>query len=92
MPRSAVIVAVPEAETVVRDWRRQHTYDAPLGVPAHVTLLFPFVPAHRLGEAEPRLREIVGAAPAFDLSFSRARRVFRASSTSSQTRPGRSVR
>ena len=51
MPRSAVIVAVPEAETVVRDWRRQHTYDAPLGVPAHVTLLFPFVPAHRLGDA-----------------------------------------
>jgi len=74
MPRSAVIVAVPEAETVVRDWRRQHTYDAPLGVPAHVTLLFPFVPAHRLGDAEPRLREIVAAAPAFELAFSRTAR------------------
>jgi 2'-5' RNA ligase len=64
-----VVVTVPEAEPVVRDWRLRHTYDAPLGMPAHVTLLFPFVPADRLGGAQARVAEVVAAAPAFDVAF-----------------------
>src|SRR5215216_5253276 len=50
VPRSALIVAVPEAEPLVGGWRLRYD-DASLGVPAHVTLLFPFMPAEELGEA-----------------------------------------
>jgi 2'-5' RNA ligase len=69
-----VIVTVPEAEPVVGGWRMQYTDDAPAGIPPHVTVLFPFVPADRVGEAELRVGEIVAAAPAFELRFARTAR------------------
>jgi 2'-5' RNA ligase superfamily protein len=37
-------VLVPEAEPAVGDWRRRHTRDGSAGMPAHVTLLYPFAP------------------------------------------------
>ncbi len=40
--RGGLIVPVPEAEAVVQGWRARFAPDAALGVPAHVTLLFPF--------------------------------------------------
>jgi 2'-5' RNA ligase superfamily len=43
---SAVLVPVPEAERVVSRHRARLDAAAGLGVPAHVTVLFPFVPAH----------------------------------------------
>ena len=78
MPRldhaSAVVVHVPEAEPVVGEWRRGHTYDAPLGMPAHVTILYPFVSRAELAEAEPRLAELVAKHEAFDATFARTAR------------------
>ena len=72
--RSAVLVEVPEAEPVVGEWRLQYTLDAPAGIPAHVTLLFPFVEPARLGEVEERLAQIIAGTPAFDVTFARAAR------------------
>jgi 2'-5' RNA ligase len=72
--RSAVVITVPEAEPVVGDWRRRHTYDAPLGMPAHVTVLFPFVPFEQAGDAAGRVAELMAAKPAFDLVFRRTAR------------------
>jgi 2'-5' RNA ligase len=72
--RSAVLVEVPEAEPVVGEWRRRYTLDAPAGIPAHVTILFPFVEPGRLGEAEGRLAELVAGTAAFDLTFARTAR------------------
>jgi 2'-5' RNA ligase len=70
-----VIVAVPEAEPAVGELRLRHTYDAPLGVPAHVTLLYPFVPAAELDdEIEERLARLIAAAPAFVVTFARVAR------------------
>lgn len=43
MPQSAFIVRVPEAEPHVRHLRERFDPSARLGVPAHVTLLFPFM-------------------------------------------------
>ena len=43
MPQSAFIVRVPEAEPHVSRWREQFDPSSRLGVPAHVTLLFPFM-------------------------------------------------
>ena len=44
---SAVIVAVPAAEPAVRAHRQQFDRAAAWGVPAHVTVLYPFVPPFR---------------------------------------------
>jgi 2'-5' RNA ligase len=66
-----VIVVVPEAEPIVGRWRLQHTLDAPLGIPAHVTLLFPFVEPERVAQVEDRLAGLVAATPAFEVVFAR---------------------
>jgi 2'-5' RNA ligase len=39
---SALIVPVPDAEPAVASWRRAHDPSAALGIPAHITLLYPF--------------------------------------------------
>jgi 2'-5' RNA ligase len=39
---SALVVLVPEAEPVIRSWRRAYTLDGAAGMPGHVTLLYPF--------------------------------------------------
>jgi 2'-5' RNA ligase len=43
MPESAFIAAVPEAEPYVAKLREQFDPSAKLGVPAHITLLYPFM-------------------------------------------------
>ena len=46
--RSMVIIPVPEAADAVDRWREETCNDKPsIGVPAHITLIFPFVPAGR---------------------------------------------
>lgn len=73
--QTAVLVHVPEAEPIVGGWRLRHTYDAPLGIPAHVTLHFPFVPADRLdGEVEARLAELLRETEPFDVAFAHTAR------------------
>jgi hypothetical protein len=47
---TAILLAVPEAEALVHDWRAQGDPSAAHGVPAHVTLLYPFLPAERIDE------------------------------------------
>ncbi|MEL6890230.1 MAG: 2'-5' RNA ligase family protein [Actinomycetota bacterium] len=44
MRETALLVEVPEAEPFVGGWRLRHDPVAVLGVPAHATALFPFVP------------------------------------------------
>jgi hypothetical protein len=48
--RTALIVAVPEAEPHVAALRQAHDSFAPLGVPAHITILFPFAPPEAVDE------------------------------------------
>jgi hypothetical protein len=40
---SALVVMVPEAEPLVRPFRERHDPAAAAGVPAHITLLYPFL-------------------------------------------------
>ena len=75
MNLTAVVVHVPEAEPLVGELRLRHTDDGRAGMPPHVTLLVPFVPAPRLSpEVEKRLAEIVGAVEAFEVTFPRTAR------------------
>lgn len=41
--QTAVVVPVPAAEPLVSAWRARFDRSAPLGVPAHITVLYPFL-------------------------------------------------
>jgi 2'-5' RNA ligase len=74
VPRSALIIAVPEAEPLVHEWRMRYD-NAALGIPAHVTLIFPFVPADEIGdELLAGLRELFAQQPAFSFTLARVAR------------------
>jgi 2'-5' RNA ligase superfamily len=72
MPRTALIVVVPEAEPAVAALRLEHDWSAPLGVPAHVTVLYPFAGPDEVDEAE--LAEALAAVPPFDFTLDRVER------------------
>jgi 2'-5' RNA ligase len=74
--RSAVILAVPEAAEIVDRWREQSCHAKPSnGVPPHVTLLFPFVPATALDDAViSLLAEVIAGMPAFEFALRSAAR------------------
>lgn len=48
---SALLIEVPEAERVIEHWRTLFDPSALIGIPAHVTVLYPFLPPNRLDEA-----------------------------------------
>jgi 2'-5' RNA ligase len=67
MPRTALIVVVPEAEPAVSALRLEHDWSAARGVPAHITILFPFADGADVDEAA--LAEAVAPVPAFDFEL-----------------------
>ena len=74
MPRTALVVVVPEAEPLVGEWRERYD-NASLGIPAHVTLLFPFVPTDAADDALlDELRALFAARPSFWFSLPRVAR------------------
>lgn len=63
---SAVLVSVPEAEHVVKVHRDRFDRSAWAGVPAHVTVLYPFVPPSEIDDAVLKtLAEAVVVVPRF---------------------------
>ena len=67
-----MIVVVAEAETTVAHLRLQLDPVARLGVPAHVTVLFPFIPASEIrDEVMVRLAALFRPVPAFTHNFVR---------------------
>lgn len=71
---TAVIVAVPAAEPLVGEHRRHLDPAADWGVPAHVTVLYPFVePATVDEDLLVVLAAAVGSVAAFDCDFPRTR-------------------
>jgi 2'-5' RNA ligase len=75
VPRTALIVVVPEAEPLVGEWRAKHDWSAQHGVPAHITILFPFIPTE---EVDDRLlgdlRDLFASQPAFSFRLTRVAR------------------
>ena len=49
--QSALLIPVPEAERAVGEWRSLYDPPAAAGVPAHITLLYPFVPRTDIDDA-----------------------------------------
>ena len=50
MPKteSALVILVPEAEPLVQAYRERFDPSAALGVPAHITLLYPFIEPEKI--------------------------------------------
>jgi 2'-5' RNA ligase len=72
---SALVVFVPEAEALVASFRREHDPSAAAGVPAHVTVLYPFkAPCDLTKDVIDILRELFSRAPGFLASFAQVRR------------------
>jgi hypothetical protein len=72
MPRTALIVPVPEAEPQIGELRLAHDPSAARGVPAHVTILFPFLDTAELDEAA--VADLISHFPAFDFELDRVER------------------
>ena len=72
---SALVLVVPEVEALLEDIRAEHDPAAKLGMPPHVTVLYPFASPKRLGPPERMaLAELILGFPAVDLCFQRTER------------------
>lgn len=70
--QTAIIVAVPEAEPAVARHRDRFDAAASWGVPAHVTILYPFIDPERLSDAViDRVRDAVRRVEPFRCDFKR---------------------
>jgi 2'-5' RNA ligase len=73
--RTAIAVPVPEAEPLVSHWRARYDASAAQGMPAHITILYPFLAEDRLtDDVLGGLREICSEVPVLDIAFRRVGR------------------
>ena len=69
-PESVLLIAVPEAEPLVGELRARYDPVAPHGVPAHVTVLFPFKTPAAVTDADlETLGQTFGAFGPFDFEL-----------------------
>jgi len=72
---TALLITVPEADTLVGGAREKYDPVAAMGVPAHLTVLYPFLPAGRIDDGVPaELLGLFAGYQAFELAFSRVGR------------------
>jgi 2'-5' RNA ligase len=72
---SALLVPVPAAEPLVHTHRLAYDPVAAAGIPAHVTILYPFVPPGELTSGvEEEVRRALDGFPAFDFTLTRVQR------------------
>ncbi|MCA2215070.1 2'-5' RNA ligase family protein [Jidongwangia harbinensis] len=73
--QTALLAAVAEAEPLVGQWRRRFDPSASAGVPAHVTVLFPFLDVGRVTDTVVGdLRALIGAHRCVTVRFEECRR------------------
>jgi 2'-5' RNA ligase len=72
MRETGLLVEVPEAEPLVGPWRERYDPVATRGVPAHITVLYPFIPPADLDAAAvDRLRGVLAAVKPFSFHLAR---------------------
>lgn len=72
MVRSGLIIDVPVAEPAVGDWRRRLDPQTALGIPPHVTVLFPFVSPDEIDDATiAAVDAVLAPIPRFDFQLTR---------------------
>lgn len=71
---TALVIPVPEAEPAVGRWRDRLDPACTLGVPAHITVLYPFVPPSWLDQTFlDELGELLGGVGAFEFELTEVR-------------------
>ena len=69
MAATAFVVRVPEAEAHVRDLRERFDPSVRLGVPAHITVLFPFMaPEYVVEDVRSRIAQVFADVQVFSFS------------------------
>ena len=72
---SALIIAIPEAEPLVKSWRDRFDSSAAVGVPAHITILYPFKSPHAITPlVQAELRQLFAQFASFDFALPELRR------------------
>ena len=72
---SALVVLIPEAEDLVRDFRNRYDPSAADGVPAHVTIVYPFKPFYELTtEMIAAIHDLFSSISSFEISFTELKR------------------
>ncbi len=67
---SAVVIIAPHrVQALAVPLMRQHCFNSLMRVPAHITILFPFVPVDDLDDACWKLRDICAALAPFDVTL-----------------------
>ncbi len=67
---SALVVLIPEVESLVKSFRVQYDPSAALGIPAHVTILYPFKsPDELTTDVIGSLHDLVSKRPCFNVIF-----------------------
>jgi 2'-5' RNA ligase len=75
MPETALITRVPEAETYISRYRDRYDPSARRNVPAHVTILYPFMAPTLVDTSViERLRGVANAVPRFQYRMARTQR------------------
>ena len=75
MPETALITRTPEAEPYIAHYRERYDPPARRNVPAHVTILYPFMaPTLVTAGVLERLRGVARAVPCFDYRMARTQR------------------
>lgn len=75
MAPTAIVIPVPEAEPAIDLLRREHTRDGAAGMPAHVTLLYPFTDSSQLVAGRiHEVRQTLQRFPVFDYQLTDVRR------------------
>ncbi len=75
MPETALICRIPEIEAHIARYRERYDPSARRNVPAHVTVLYPFMPPGDVDEGVvARLRDIMRAVPCFSYRLAQTRR------------------
>ncbi len=66
MEESALVIIVPTAEPVVGSFRARYDPSAAVDIPAHITVLYPFMPPEKIDDqVEADLGALFLARPAF---------------------------
>jgi 2'-5' RNA ligase len=75
MPESVLGIVVPEAEPLVKALRDRFDSSAALGVPAHITILYPFIPPSEITpDVLAELQQFFAQFPAFEFALTELRR------------------
>ena len=75
--QSALVILVPEAEAVVGRLRQRYDPSAAVGMPAHITLNYPFLPGEPVNAATiDQLRDLFSRFPPLRFSLVEARQFF----------------